>query len=347
MKSIEKSYDKPSKEEIIENNLSYNGSVSLDSVVQKISERINSIQKKQKLSQEKMAEQLGLSRLTVSAWLNHRKLDQKSKFIGIDNIVKICNVYGVSPSYLFGETQEDSIEQEVTMNTYGIHPQCLKLLSHAFDHAKYSAIDDIHSDDAIKTYLSLSYVCTLIEVILSTDGISNLLTEHYRLHQRIEEYKKDVLGQESETNPNKSNSKTDETIKGIDEAELKKFFPKFFEILDIQPEAISTMSSLSNISTEQILRNLCMNKKKDFDEKTQEMFDKYGYLVIKYFDILSGITEMRLLQIENRLRWEQTQILLDFCQNILNQGGEYYRFSNQRARESGLKENKELIRGEE
>lgn len=253
MKSIEKSYDKPPKEVKTENNLFYNGSVSLDSVVQKISERINSIQQGQKLSQEKMAEQLGVSRLTVGAWLDQSKLTKKSKFIGIDNIVKICNVYGVSPSYLFGETQEDSIEQEVTMNTYGIHPQCLKLLSHTFDFAKHCAIDNIQTDDAMKTYLPLSYICYLIEGILSTEGIPDLLLEHYRLLQNIEEYKKDILGQETGTTPNSEKSKTDEPLKGINEAELKNFFPKFLKILDIQPETINNMATLTNTAVEPLL----------------------------------------------------------------------------------------------
>ncbi len=107
------------------------------------------------------------------------------------------------------------------------------------------------------------------------------------------------------------------------------------------------MATLTNTAVEPLLNILWTQKKDNFDAETQELFEKYGNFAIKHFEILSGVTEMKLLKIENRLRWEQTQILLDFCQNMPKQGDEYYQFCSQRARESGMKENKKIIRAGE
>ena len=70
----------------------------------KFGERLSNLRKQKGLSQEALAEQLGLSRQAVSKWENGEAMPELSK------LEVLCRIFEVSPNYLMG--YEDSREEE-------------------------------------------------------------------------------------------------------------------------------------------------------------------------------------------------------------------------------------------
>ena len=62
----------------------------------KFSERLSDLRKRKGLSQEALAEQLGVSRQAVSKWENGEAFPELSK------LDAICRIFAVSPNFLMG-----------------------------------------------------------------------------------------------------------------------------------------------------------------------------------------------------------------------------------------------------
>ena len=70
-------------------------------------EQISKIRKQKEISQEELAEKVGVSRQAVSKWENGSYPDG-------DLLPKIADYFGVSIDYLYGrERDEQSIEQQI------------------------------------------------------------------------------------------------------------------------------------------------------------------------------------------------------------------------------------------
>ena len=315
--------------------ISYDGNVTVDQVKKMISNRIYSLRREHNMTQEEMAEAVNVTRSTIHSWENNmsnkKKKDKTDKTldssekdsIKFANLISICNAFHVNPSYLWGEIQDASIEQGVTMNTYGLYAQSLQLLSNSFDNAKKCSINLLQTDEAQKAYMPLSYINYFIQHFLSSEDISDLLLEYLRLTQLVTEYEKESLE---------------------DKENIKKLYDFFIDNRDIQFENIALMADSTGLSLNKLIPILWKNNMNSYDEQLQKLFDKYHGLVIKYFDVLSGVTEMKKLKIENSLRWEQTQIMLDYCRTIQTQSNEYYSFSDERAKSSGMEKQTRIIK---
>ena len=71
-----------------------------------LGQRLYDLRKTTGLSQEKAAEQLGVTRQTVSKW----ETDQTTP--DFDKIIPICNLYNVTTAELFGEEKEIQIQSK-------------------------------------------------------------------------------------------------------------------------------------------------------------------------------------------------------------------------------------------
>lgn len=71
----------------------------------KFGERLSVLRKQNALSQETLAEQLGVSRQAVSKWENGEAMPELSK------LELLCRIFGVSPNYLMGyeEGREEGV----------------------------------------------------------------------------------------------------------------------------------------------------------------------------------------------------------------------------------------------
>ena len=76
-----------------------------------LGQRLYDLRKTTGLSQEKAAEQLGVTRKTVSKW----ETDQTTP--DFDKIIPICNLYNVTTAELFGEEKENDYSYNIDSNT--------------------------------------------------------------------------------------------------------------------------------------------------------------------------------------------------------------------------------------
>ena len=76
-----------------------------------LGQRLYDLRKTTGLSQEKAAEQLGVTRQTVSKW----ETDQTTP--DFDKIIPICNLYNVTTAELFGEEKENDYSYNIDSNT--------------------------------------------------------------------------------------------------------------------------------------------------------------------------------------------------------------------------------------
>ncbi|MCM1365103.1 MAG: helix-turn-helix domain-containing protein [Faecalibacterium sp.] len=81
-----------------------------------IAERIQSLRKSRGLSQEELAEQIGVSRQAVSKWESDQSMPD------IDKIMAISDFFGVSTDYLL-KGIEPTIAEEPTVGTAEIEPE--------------------------------------------------------------------------------------------------------------------------------------------------------------------------------------------------------------------------------
>ena len=72
-----------------------------------LGQRLYDLRKTTGLSQEKAAEQLGVTRQTVSKW----ETDQTTP--DFDKIIPICNLYNVTTAELFGEEKENDYSYNI------------------------------------------------------------------------------------------------------------------------------------------------------------------------------------------------------------------------------------------
>lgn len=75
-----------------------------------LGQRLYDLRKTTGLSQEKAAEQLGVTRQTVSKW----ETDQTTP--DFDKIIPICNLYNVTTAELFGEEKENDYSYNIDSN---------------------------------------------------------------------------------------------------------------------------------------------------------------------------------------------------------------------------------------
>lgn len=76
-----------------------------------LGQRLYDLRKATGLSQEKAAEQLGVTRQTVSKW----ETDQTTP--DFDKIIPICKLYNVTTAELFGEEKENDYSYNIDSNT--------------------------------------------------------------------------------------------------------------------------------------------------------------------------------------------------------------------------------------
>lgn len=76
-----------------------------------LGQRLYDLRKTTGLSQEKAAEQLGVTRQTVSKW----ETDQTTP--DFDKIIPICKLYSVTTAELFGEEKENDYSYNIDSNT--------------------------------------------------------------------------------------------------------------------------------------------------------------------------------------------------------------------------------------
>ncbi|MBQ8508760.1 MAG: helix-turn-helix transcriptional regulator [Clostridia bacterium] len=103
-----------------------------------LAERLLALRRQRGLSQEELAEQLGVSRQSVSKWEGAQSLPD------LDRIADLCRVYGVSADYLLG------IEPTLTPEP---KPEPVKA---PVSDAAEAPTPDTSADDAIDAYLSAS-----------------------------------------------------------------------------------------------------------------------------------------------------------------------------------------------
>ena len=70
-------------------------------------QRVRSLRRHQKLTQEELAEQLGIS----ASFMGH--LERGSRIASIDTLVALCNTLKTSPQYLLGASLADDIEEHM------------------------------------------------------------------------------------------------------------------------------------------------------------------------------------------------------------------------------------------
>ena len=76
-----------------------------------LGQRLYDLRKITGLSQEKAAEQLGVTRQTVSKW----ETDQTTP--DFDKIIPICKLYNITAAELFGEEKENDHSYNIDSNT--------------------------------------------------------------------------------------------------------------------------------------------------------------------------------------------------------------------------------------
>ena len=69
--------------------------------------RVRTLRRKQKLTQEELAEQLGIS----ASFMGH--LERGSRIASIDTLVALCNTLKTSPQYLLGASLDDDIDEHM------------------------------------------------------------------------------------------------------------------------------------------------------------------------------------------------------------------------------------------
>ena len=70
-------------------------------------QRIRSLRRSQKMTQEELAEQLGIS----ASFMGH--LERGSRIASIDTLVALCNVLKTSPQYLLASGLSDDIDEHM------------------------------------------------------------------------------------------------------------------------------------------------------------------------------------------------------------------------------------------
>lgn len=80
-------------------------------MTQEIAEKLKMLRKKNGLSQEELAEKLGVSRQAVSKW------ERAEASPDTENLIMIANIYGISLDHLFGINAENTVTQILSENT--------------------------------------------------------------------------------------------------------------------------------------------------------------------------------------------------------------------------------------
>lgn len=75
-----------------------------------LGERLISLRKNLKLSQEEVAEKLYVTRQTVSKWETDQSMPD------FDKIMPLCNLYGITPNELFMETIKEEQTNQISYN---------------------------------------------------------------------------------------------------------------------------------------------------------------------------------------------------------------------------------------
>lgn len=70
-----------------------------------LGEKIRKLRKENKISQEALAEKLGVSRQSISLWENDQTIPS------MENIVAIANIFGVSTDELLKDNDEKEVEE--------------------------------------------------------------------------------------------------------------------------------------------------------------------------------------------------------------------------------------------
>lgn len=66
-----------------------------------LAEKIQSLRKQKNISQEQLAEMMGISRQSISKWESQQSVPE------LDKIVRLSDIFGVSTDYLLKDTQQD------------------------------------------------------------------------------------------------------------------------------------------------------------------------------------------------------------------------------------------------
>lgn len=86
-----------------------------------LGEKIRNLRKENKISQEALAEKLGVSRQSISLWENDQTMPS------MENIISIANIFGVSTDTLLKENSENAIDEKITETTKPKNPLKKKL----------------------------------------------------------------------------------------------------------------------------------------------------------------------------------------------------------------------------
>lgn len=79
-----------------------------------IGEKIQNLRKQRGMSQEQLAEALGVSRQAVSKW------EAEQSVPDIDKIISICDYFGVTTDYILRNAEMTESQHEVAQNAYNI-----------------------------------------------------------------------------------------------------------------------------------------------------------------------------------------------------------------------------------
>ena len=303
--------------------LAYQEGIDFDQVRRMVSNRIHTLRKANGLTLIEFSEKIGVSKPTVASWENasdHKKSSNAEKipdstYPDLNLINTICRSFHVSPSYILGEIDAHSHESNIAMTYLGFEEVNADKLSHSFYRAKHDSITESYDDESMQNISALCYINYISGQIISSSEIPELLLEYLRLRQLTDAYEQEDEDCKSSIRTIYNKYLKNPIEKNMDFLDLFHDNPHLFSqsLLKVLDDAIKTLSK---------------------DEK--EKIENYKPYIIKYYELLSGILEMKLLRLENRIRTEQNHIMLDFCQNIHSIVDEYIQFSKEQAITSGI-----------